>query len=99
MIQIRNRNKASPARAFLFLESCMRPLTEQQLLRILPNARPVAGVFVPALNRAMSRFKIDSPVRRNGLALELSSRAAHALFCIGRQAHEMPSVAPDWRVF
>ena len=28
-------------------------LTEAQLLRILPNARPVAGVFVPALNRAM----------------------------------------------
>ena len=38
-------------------------LTEAQLLRILPNARPVAGVFVPALNRAMARFKIDSPVR------------------------------------
>lgn len=42
----------------------MRPLTEQQLLRILPNARPVAGVFVPALNRAMARYRIDSPVRR-----------------------------------
>jgi putative chitinase len=41
----------------------MPSLTEAQLLRILPNARPVAGVFVPALNRAMTRFKIDSPVR------------------------------------
>ncbi|WP_443693149.1 glycoside hydrolase family 19 protein [Pseudomonas protegens] len=40
------------------------PLTEQQLLQILPNARPVAGVFVPALNRAMARFKIDSRVRQ-----------------------------------
>lgn len=38
------------------------PITEQQLLQILPNARPVAGVFVPALNRAMARFKIDSRV-------------------------------------
>lgn len=35
----------------------------QQLLQILPNARPVAGIFLPALNRAMARFKIDSRVR------------------------------------
>ncbi|UVM23815.1 glycoside hydrolase family 19 protein [Pseudomonas wadenswilerensis] len=41
----------------------MPPLTEQQLLQILPNARPVAGIFLPALNRAMARHKIDSPVR------------------------------------
>ncbi|UVM53476.1 glycoside hydrolase family 19 protein [Pseudomonas sp. B21-012] len=41
----------------------MPPLTEQQLLQILPNARPVAGIFLPALNRAMARYKIDSPVR------------------------------------
>ncbi|VVN76523.1 glycoside hydrolase family 19 protein [Pseudomonas fluorescens] len=40
------------------------PITKQQLLQILPNARPVAGVFVPALNRAMARFKIDSRVRQ-----------------------------------
>ncbi|UVL53929.1 glycoside hydrolase family 19 protein [Pseudomonas sp. B21-035] len=41
----------------------MPPLTEQQLLQILPNARPVAGIFLPALNRAMARYKVDSPVR------------------------------------
>lgn len=40
------------------------PITEQQLLQILPNARPVAGIFLPALNRAMARFKIDSRVRQ-----------------------------------
>ncbi|HEK0905465.1 TPA: glycoside hydrolase family 19 protein [Pseudomonas putida] len=39
------------------------PITEQQLLQILPNARPVAGIFVPALNRAMLRWKIDSRLR------------------------------------
>lgn len=42
----------------------MPPLTEQQLLQILPNARPVAGIFLPALNRAMTRWKIDSRVRQ-----------------------------------
>ncbi|BBT40865.1 hypothetical protein WP8W18C01_32060 [Pseudomonas putida] len=28
----------------------MTPLTEQQLLQILPNARPVAGIFLPGEN-------------------------------------------------
>ena len=33
-------------------------ITEQQLLQILPNAGPVAGVFVPVLNTAMSWYQI-----------------------------------------
>ena len=41
----------------------MTPITEQQLLQILPKARPVAGIFLPALNRAALRWKIDSRVR------------------------------------
>ncbi|EPA95456.1 glycoside hydrolase family 19 protein [Pseudomonas sp. G5(2012)] len=40
------------------------PITEAQLLRILPNARPVAGIFVPALNRAMARYDISTPGRQ-----------------------------------
>lgn len=39
------------------------PITEQQLLRILPNAGRQAGVFVPALNAAMNRYAIVSPLR------------------------------------
>ena len=38
-------------------------ITAQQLLQILPQARQVAGFFVPVLNAAMARFKINSPVR------------------------------------
>ena len=34
------------------------PITAQQLLQILPNAGQVAGVFVPVLNTAMSRYQI-----------------------------------------
>ena len=34
------------------------PITAQQLLLILPNAGHVAGVFVPVLNTAMSRYQI-----------------------------------------
>ena len=33
-------------------------ITAQQLLQILPNAGPVAGVFVPVLNTAMNRYQI-----------------------------------------
>ena len=39
------------------------PITQQQLLQILPNAGPVAGVFVSALNDAMARFKIEGRLR------------------------------------
>ncbi|HBO8897004.1 TPA: glycoside hydrolase family 19 protein [Pseudomonas aeruginosa] len=38
-------------------------ITEQQLLQIFPNAGHRAGFFVPALNAAMGRFGITSPVR------------------------------------
>ncbi len=34
------------------------PITERQLLQILPNAGRNAGVFVPVLNTAMSRYGI-----------------------------------------
>lgn len=40
------------------------PISEPQLLQILPKARAVVGIFLPALNRAMARFKIDSRVRQ-----------------------------------
>ncbi|AZC55448.1 glycoside hydrolase family 19 protein [Pseudomonas chlororaphis] len=38
-------------------------LSEQQLLQILPNARRQAGVFVPALNTAMSHREINTSKR------------------------------------
>ena len=34
------------------------PIISQQLLQILPNAGPVAGVFVPVLNIAMNHYQI-----------------------------------------
>ncbi|MFZ5936573.1 glycoside hydrolase family 19 protein [Pseudomonas sp. HS6-2] len=40
------------------------PITEQQLLQIMPKARPVVGAFLPALNRAMVRWRINSLVRQ-----------------------------------
>ncbi len=38
-------------------------ITQQQLLQILPNAGPIAGVFVPVLNAAMVHYQIIGPKR------------------------------------
>jgi len=38
-------------------------ITEPQLLQIFPDARPVAGIFLPALNQAMQRYRVNSCVR------------------------------------
>jgi putative chitinase len=38
-------------------------INKQQLLQILPNAGPVAGVFVDAVNAAMARYTINTPAR------------------------------------
>ncbi|SDT97516.1 glycoside hydrolase family 19 protein [Pseudomonas yamanorum] len=39
------------------------PITEQQLLQILPNAGRQAGVFVPVLNTAMAKYAIVTRLR------------------------------------
>lgn len=39
------------------------PITEQQLLQILPNAGRNAGVFVPHINAAAARWQINTPKR------------------------------------
>lgn len=40
------------------------PITEHQLVAILPGAAKVAAVFVPALNAAMNRYAIDQNADR-----------------------------------
>lgn len=39
------------------------PVTEQQLLQILPSAGAKAGVFAPAINTAMDRYQINTRLR------------------------------------
>lgn len=61
------------------------PLTEQQLLRIYPNASQRAGVFVPALNRAMQRYQINT-----------LSRQAAFLAQIGHESGQLRYVREIW---
>ncbi|PHN32077.1 glycoside hydrolase family 19 protein [Pseudomonas sp. ICMP 460] len=47
------------------------PITEQQLLQILPNAGRQAGVFVSALNAAMNRYAVVSLVRASAFIAQI----------------------------
>jgi len=74
----------------------MRPLTEQQLLRILPNARPVAGVFVPALNRAMNRYRIESPVRRAAFLAQVGHESGQLRRLVENLNYSAAGLAATW---
>ena len=61
------------------------PITEQQLLQILPNAGRQAGVFVPALNTAMNRYGIVG-----------SQRAAAFIAQVGHESGQLRYVREIW---
>lgn len=74
----------------------MRPLTEQQLLQILPSARPVADVFVPALNRAMTRFRIDSPARRAAFLAQVGHESGQLRQLVENLNYSAVGLAATW---
>ena len=61
------------------------PITVQQLLQILPNASRVAGVFVPVLNTAMSRYQIVG-----------AKRVAAFIAQIGHESGQLKYVKEMW---
>ncbi len=61
------------------------PITLQQLLQILPNAGPVAGVFVPVLNTSMKRYQICG-----------TKRVAAFIAQIGHESGELKYVKEIW---
>ncbi|MDS9876586.1 glycoside hydrolase family 19 protein [Pseudomonas protegens] len=56
------------------------PITEQQLLQILPNARRQAGVFVPALNAAMSKYGIVTRLRMAAFIAQIGHESGQLLY-------------------
>ncbi|MCS3467382.1 putative chitinase [Pseudomonas sp. JUb42] len=52
-------------------------ITQAQLLRILPHARPVAGVFVPVLNTAMGHYQIITPSRTAAFVAQIGHESGH----------------------
>jgi len=61
------------------------PITEQQLLQILPNAGRQAGVFVSALNTAMNRYGIVG-----------NARAAAFIAQVGHESGQLRWVREIW---
>ncbi len=61
------------------------PITEQQLLQILPNAGRQAGVFVPVLNTAMNRYGIVG-----------APRAAAFIAQVGHESGQLRYVREIW---
>ncbi|WP_339521531.1 glycoside hydrolase family 19 protein [Pseudomonas sp. EL_65y_Pfl2_R96] len=53
------------------------PITPQQLLLILPNARQVAGFFVPVLNTAMRKYRIITSVRIAAFIAQVGHESGH----------------------
>ncbi|WP_397453724.1 glycoside hydrolase family 19 protein [Pseudomonas lurida] len=53
------------------------PLTQQQLLKILPNAGLQAGVFVPVLNTAMGKYGIVTPKRIAAFIAQIGHESGH----------------------
>ncbi|SDI15600.1 glycoside hydrolase family 19 protein [Pseudomonas panipatensis] len=72
------------------------PITEQQLLQILPNAGQRVGVFVPALNRAMIRFGITSNVRAAAFLAQVGHESAQLTALIENLNYGAQGLANTW---
>ena len=55
-------------------------LSEQQLVKILPNARLQAGVFISALNTAMSHYQITTPERMAAFLAQIGYESGQLLY-------------------
>ncbi|MFG5864178.1 glycoside hydrolase family 19 protein [Metapseudomonas sp. CR1201] len=71
-------------------------ITEQQLLLILPNARPVAGVFVAELNAAMARYRIDSRVRTAAWLAQIGHESAQLTRLVENLNYSAQGLAATW---
>lgn len=53
------------------------PLTEQQLLKIFPNARSQVGVFISVLDDAMVHHNINTPTRIAAFLAQVGHESGH----------------------
>ncbi|MCO7573372.1 glycoside hydrolase family 19 protein [Pseudomonas chlororaphis] len=56
------------------------PITEQQLLQILPNAGTKTGVFVPALNVTTSKYAIITRLRMAAFIAQIGHESGQLLY-------------------
>ncbi|HBO9229168.1 TPA: glycoside hydrolase family 19 protein [Pseudomonas aeruginosa] len=71
-------------------------ITEQQLLQIFPNAGLRAGFFVPALNAAMGRFGIISPVRVVAFLAQVGHESSQLTRLVENLNYSARGLAATW---
>ncbi|HBO0899569.1 glycoside hydrolase family 19 protein [Pseudomonas aeruginosa] len=71
-------------------------ITEQQLLQIFPNAGHRAGFFVPALNVAMERFGITSPVRVAAFVAQVGHESSQLTRLMENLNYSARGLAATW---
>ncbi|MGC4008053.1 MAG: glycoside hydrolase family 19 protein [Pseudomonas sp.] len=71
-------------------------IDERQLLLILPNARPVAGVFLPVLEAAMGDFGIDTPPRIAAFVAQVGHESAQLTRCVESLTYSAQRLAAVW---
>ncbi|MCP1622132.1 glycoside hydrolase family 19 protein [Pseudomonas nitroreducens] len=71
-------------------------IDERQLLLILPNARPVAGVFVPVLDAALRDFAIDTPARTAAFLAQVGHESAQLTRCVESLTYSAQRLAVVW---
>jgi putative chitinase len=80
---------------YFFPEKSM-PITQQQLLQILPNAGPVAGVFVPVLNTAMVRFQIITARRIAAFIAQIGHESGQLTRVVENLNYDAPGLMATW---
>ncbi|WP_397448993.1 glycoside hydrolase family 19 protein [Pseudomonas sp. NA-150] len=71
-------------------------ITQQQLLQILPNAKPVASVFVPALNATMDTFQINNRLRRAAFIAQVGHESGQLLHVSENLNYSAQALQATW---
>lgn len=72
------------------------PITAQQLLQILPNASQVAGIFVPVLNTAMSRYQIIGAKRVAAFIAQVGHESSHLTRLVENLNYNADALRETW---
>lgn len=72
------------------------PITEQQLLQILPNAGRQAGVFVPVLNAGMARFQIVTVRRIAAFIAQVGHESGQLKSLVENLNYGAPGLMSTW---
>jgi putative chitinase len=72
------------------------PITPQQLLQILPNAGKQAGVFVSALNAAMSKYQITTPARAAAFISQVGHESAQLTAVVENLNYSAQALQKTW---